>query len=51
MQTQDWSELETNLTGFGGLLFNLFGLLIDIVFGLVGGLTGGAIFRPRRVTA
>ena len=51
MQAQDWSQLETNLTGIGGLLFNLFGMLIDLVFGLVGGLIGGAIFGARRVTA
>jgi hypothetical protein len=51
MQTQDWSELEISLTGLGGLLFNLVGLLVDIVFGLAGGLVGGAIFNPRRVTA
>lgn len=51
LQAQDWSELETNLTGIGGLLFNLFGMLIDMVFGVVGGLIGGAIFRPRHATA
>lgn len=51
MQAQDWSELETNLTGIGGLLFNLIGILIDMFFGLVGGLIGAAIFGARRVTA
>jgi hypothetical protein len=44
-------DLETALTGVGGLLFNLVGMLIDIAFGFIGGLIGGAIFRPRQVTA
>lgn len=51
MSAQDWSMLATNLTGAGGLLFNLMGLGIDLVFGFVGGLIGGAIFGPRRATA
>ena len=51
MSAQDWTNLETSLTGVGGLLFNLVGAGIDIVFGLVGGLIGGAIFGARRVTA
>lgn len=51
MSAQDWSMLATNLTGAGGLLFNLMGLGIDLIFGFVGGLIGGAIFGPRRATA
>ena len=51
LSAQDWSKLATNLTGTGGLLFNLMGVGIDLVFGLVGGLIGGAIFGPRRATA
>jgi hypothetical protein len=44
----DLTDLETTLTGVGGLLFNLGGVAIDVVFGLVGGLIGGAIFGARR---
>ena len=51
MSAQDLPDLETALTGAGGMLFNLFGTVIDIVFGFIGGLIGGAIFGPRRVTA
>lgn len=51
MSGQDWSQLETNLTGIGGLLFNLVGAVVDIAFGLLGGLIGGAIFGPRRAAA
>ena len=51
LSAQDWPKLSTNLTGAGGLLFNLMGLGIDLVFGFVGGLIGGAIFGPRRATA
>jgi hypothetical protein len=50
MQPQDLSAWESNLTGIGGLLFNLVGLLIDLFFGLVGGLMGAALFGPRRAT-
>jgi len=46
--TQDWPDVETALTGLGGILFNLVGVAIDVVFGLVGGLIGGAIFGARR---
>jgi hypothetical protein len=51
MSAQDLPDLETALTGVGGMLFNLVGVAIDIVFGFIGGLMGGAIFGPRRVTA
>jgi hypothetical protein len=51
MSTQDLPDLETALTGIGGMLFNLVGIFIDLVFGFLGGLIGGAIFGPRRVTA
>ena len=47
---QDLAGLESTLTGFGGLMFNLLGVAIDIVFGLIGGLIGGAIFRADRRT-
>ena len=45
---QDWPDVEPALTGVGGLLFNLIGTAIDIAFGFVGGLVGGAIFRSDR---
>ena len=51
MSGQDLANLETSLTGVGGMMFNLFGVAVDIVFGLVGGFIGGAFFGPRRVTA
>jgi len=48
---QDWPDLESALTGAGGLLFNLAGVAIDIVFGFIGGLIGGVLFGARRATA
>lgn len=51
ISTQDMAELETNLTGLGGLTFNLFGVAFDIVFGFIGGLLGGAFFHTRREPA
>lgn len=48
---QDLPALEANLTGMGGILFNLLGMVFDVFFGFVGGLIGGAIFGARRVTA
>jgi hypothetical protein len=51
MSGQDLANLETSLTGVGGMLFNLVGVMIDIAFGFIGGLIGGAIFGPRRATA
>jgi hypothetical protein len=45
MSAQDLPDLETALTGMSGMLFNLIGVLIDITFGFIGGLIGGAIFR------
>lgn len=46
---QDLPDLEAALTGVGGMLFNLIGMVIDIAFGWLGGLIGGAIFRNDRV--
>jgi len=51
MSSQDLPDLESALTGVGGLLFNLVGIAIDVAFGFLGGLMGGAIFGARRVTA
>ncbi len=51
VSAQDWSGVETNLTGVGGMLFNLFGAGVDIVFGFLGGLIGNVIFGVRQTTA
>ena len=51
MSPQDLPDVETALTGAGGLVFNLVGMLIDMAFGFIGGLIGGAIFRSRQLTA
>lgn len=51
MPAQDWPDLDTALTGVGGMLFNLAGVAFDLVFGFIGGLIGGAIFGARRATA
>jgi hypothetical protein len=48
MSAQDRAQLESTLTGLGGVLFNLLGTGFDIVFGLLGGMLGGAIFKTRR---
>jgi len=45
MSAQDLPDLETALTGGGGMMFNLVGMLIDVAFGFIGGLIGSAIFR------
>jgi len=47
----DLSDLNAALTGVGGLLFNLVGVLIDVAFGFIGGLVGGAFFSVRRAVA
>ena len=47
----DLSDLNAALTGIGGLLFNLAGVLIDVAFGFLGGLVGGAFFSVRRAVA
>ena len=51
VSAQDLPDIETTLTGVGGMLFNLVGVAIDVAFGFIGGLIGGAIFGPRRATA
>jgi hypothetical protein len=48
---EDLADVETALRGVGGVLFNLVGVLIDLVFGLFGGLVGGALFRAQRLSA
>ncbi len=51
VSAQDLPDIETALTGVGGMLFNLVGVAIDIAFGFLGGLIGGSIFGPRRAIA
>lgn len=51
LSPQDLPDLETALTGVGGLFFNLFGIVVDVAFGFIGGLVGGAFFGARRVIA
>ncbi len=51
VSAQAWPDVETTLTGVGGILFNLVGVAFDVAFGFFGGLIGGAIFRVRRATA
>lgn len=51
VSAQDWPALETALTGVGGILFDLVGVVIDIVFGFIGGLVGGRIFGARRLAS
>lgn len=51
MSGPDWSVLESTMKGIGGVLFNIIGVGVDIAFGFIGGLIGGAIFRARSVIA
>ena len=51
LPAQDLPDVEPGLTGMGGLLFNLAGVAVDLAFGFIGGLIGGALFRARRVAA
>ncbi len=51
MSGPEWNELESTLSGIGGMLFNLLGLGFDLIFGFVGGLIGGAIFKARPLIA
>ena len=48
VSAQDLPDIEIALTGVGGMLFNLVGVLIDLTFGFIGGLIGGVIFRTDR---
>lgn len=48
MSAEDLPDLESTLTGVGGILFNLIGIVFDIGFGFLGGLIGNAVFRTAR---
>jgi hypothetical protein len=41
------AELMTPLSGVGAIAINFMGVLTNIVFGAIGGLIGGAIFKTR----
>jgi hypothetical protein len=51
LHADNLADLESAFTGLGALLFNLIGVLIDLAFGLVGGLIGAVFFGARRATA
>ena len=38
-----------NIPAWGAIVFNLFGVLINVIFGTIGGWIGGAIFRTNRM--
>jgi hypothetical protein len=50
VSVQDLPDIESALTGLGGMVFNLVAVLFDLTFGLIGGLIGGALFGARRAT-
>jgi len=41
-------DAEVDIPGGSGVVFNLAGVVVDIVFGTLGGLIGGALFRPKK---
>ncbi len=41
-------DAEIDIPEGSGLIFNLAGVLVDIVFGAVGGLIGGLLFRKKQ---
>ena len=47
MQEQDLQQMQALFSGPMLIFFNLIGVGITIFFGAVGGLIGGALFRPR----
>ena len=49
VSAQDLPDLEASLTGVSGMLFNLIGVAVDLVFGFIGGLVGGMILGARRL--
>ncbi len=51
MSAQDALSATAAVTGIGGLAFNLIGLVVDVIFGFIGGAVGGVIFKARQATA
>ena len=47
LPVEDMQEIE-NFPAWGILVFNLFGVLLNVIFGTIGGWIGGAIFRTDR---
>jgi hypothetical protein len=41
-------DAQIDIPGGSGLIFNLAGVLVDIIFGAVGGLIGGLLFRKKQ---
>lgn len=48
---EDLSEAQVLLSGAGGLLLNLVGVVLDVIFGAIGGLLGGLLFHTRQIVA
>jgi hypothetical protein len=42
------AEAKIDIPEGSGVIFNLCGVGVDIAFGAIGGLIGGALFRPRK---
>jgi hypothetical protein len=38
----------TGLPAWGAILFNMLGVVVEVFFGIIGGVIGGAIFRTDR---
>jgi hypothetical protein len=49
MSPEDLKGMEA-IPAWGGIAFNLIGVLFNLLFGTLGGLIGGAIFNARRVS-
>jgi hypothetical protein len=47
MSAEDLKGVETAMSGAMPIVFNLVGVGVTILFGAIGGLLGGAIFRKR----
>jgi hypothetical protein len=38
------------IPAWGGIIFNLLGVILNVIFGAIGGWIGGAVFNPNRKT-
>jgi hypothetical protein len=47
---EELQDLEPLMTGGAGWLFNIAGVFVDIFFGIIGGLVGGALFKDKVTT-
>lgn len=41
------ANIETPPPGIASVLFDLAGVIVDLIFGAIGGLVGGLIFKPK----